>query len=197
VTVTQLPPRGVGGPGAKARILDTALRLFYDDGIRGVGVDRIIAEASVTKATFYKHYGSKDTLVLQYIRTAHERMRNELDRLAAEHGDARETVLAFMTATADEVRRPGFRGDPFLNAAAEFADPVHPVRQVVTAHRDWLTERLTGLLSDAGHPMPGDGADELVLARDGAMSGGYAGDAVAASTALGRAVDWVLDSPSS
>src|SRR5690606_36069197 len=92
----------------------------------------------------------------------------------------------------DEVGRQGFRGCPFINAAAEFPDPAHPVRQIVTAHREWYTELLAGLMRDAGHPRPGDAADDLMLARDGAMSGGYAGDPVAASAALVRAVDRVL-----
>ena len=59
-------------------------------------------------------------------------------------------------------------------------------------HRDWYTERLGDLLQEAGHPMAGDGADELMLARDGAMSGAYAGDAIAATAALQRVADRVL-----
>jgi hypothetical protein len=68
------------------------------------------------------------------------------------------------------------------------------VREIVTAHRDWYTGFLVELLHNLGHPMPGDGADELLLARDGAMSGGYAGDPIAASAALARVTNRVIDS---
>jgi hypothetical protein len=85
-----------------------------------------------------------------------------------------------------------FRGDAFLNAATEFFDPSHPVRVVVLRHREWLTGFLVELLQDLGHRMPGDAADELILARDGAMSGGYAGDPIAATAALLRVTDDVI-----
>ena len=79
-----------------------------------------------------------------------------------------------------------------LPAASEYPDHAHPVRVVVAEHRDWYTGVLTTLLADLGHRMPGDAADELMLAFDGARSGGYAGDPIAATAALGRVADSVL-----
>jgi AcrR family transcriptional regulator len=172
---SSVPPAPRSG-GAKVRILETANRLFYEEGIHSVGVDRLISEASVTKATFYKHYGSKDNLILAYVNTQHERVQQAFDALVADAGSASDAVRTWVTAVADEVNAPSFRGCAFLNAAAEY----------------WYTERLADLLQDAGHPLPGDGADELMLARDGAMSGAYAGDAIAATAALGRVAERVL-----
>lgn len=192
VVSPHLTAQRASGPGAKARILETVLELFYEEGIRSVGVDRIIAQAAVTKATFYKHYGSKDNLILQYIRARHEAMRDHLDGLIASADDPADAIRRLVRETATEIGRSGFRGCPFLNAAAEFSDPRHPVRQVITAHRDWLTDRLADLLADTGHRMPGDGADDLMLARDGALSGGNAGDPVAAAAALTRVAERVL-----
>lgn len=188
---SSVPPAPRSG-GAKGRILDTASRLFYEEGIRGVGVDRLISEASVTKATFYKHYGSKDNLILVYIRTQHERVQEAITDLVSSAGSPDAAVRSWVSAVSDEVNRAAFRGCAFLNAAAEYHDPRDPVREVVAMHRDWYTEQLADLLQAAGHPLPGDGADELMLARDGAMSGAYAGDAIAATAALGRVVDRVL-----
>jgi hypothetical protein len=91
-----------------------------------------------------------------------------------------------------EAARPGFRGCPFINAAAQFADPDHPVRIAVTAHRDWYARRIEGLMRDLGHPQPGDAADDLILARDGALSGGYVGDPIAAAAALRRSADRLI-----
>ncbi|MFJ3384096.1 MULTISPECIES: TetR/AcrR family transcriptional regulator [unclassified Curtobacterium] len=188
---SSLPPAPRPG-GAKVRILETATRLFYEEGIHSVGVDRLISEASVTKATFYKHYGSKDNLILAYVRAQHDHVQDRFERLIADADSPARAVRSWVTAVADEVHEPGFRGCPFLNAAAEYHDSRDPVREVVASHRDWYTERLADLLQEAGHPLPGDGADELMLARDGAMSGAYAGDAIAATAALGRVAERVL-----
>lgn len=177
---------------AKGRILDTANRLFYEDGIRNVGVDRIIASSSVTKATFYKHYRAKDNLIVDYITARHVATRHELDAIIARASGPAEAIDLHLAAIIDELSRPGFRGCAFINAAAEFPEPNHPVRQIVSAHREWYTDSLAALMRDLGHERPGDAADELVLARDGAMTGGYAGDPVAAAAALSRVAARVI-----
>ena len=191
MTVLVTPPVIQRAP-AKGRILDTADRLFYEDGIRNVGVDRIIAASSVTKATFYKHYRAKDNLIVEYIRGRHEQVRSNVEAMIEAAPSAEIALRRFVQAVVDEIDTPGFRGCPFINAAAEFPNSSHPVRMVVTAHREWYVETLTDLLKLINHPTPGDGADELLLARDGALSGGYAGDSIAATTALGRIADRVL-----
>ena len=191
VTVVEAPPTAQRAP-AKGRILETANELFYEDGIRNVGVDRIIAASAVTKATFYKHYRAKDNLIVEYITSRHERVRANLEAIITESPDARAALRGFVAAVLAEIASPGFRGCPFINAAAEFPDSDHPVRQVVTAHREWYVDTLAQLLKETGHPVPGDGADELLLARDGALAGGYAGDSVAASAALGRIANRVI-----
>lgn len=179
-------------PGARARVLTTADRLFYDEGIRVVGVDRLIAEASVTKATFYKHFGAKDTLVLEYLRVRHERAVAELEALVAEAAGGTATVTALVDALVAQLQSPRFRGSAFANAAAEFSDPTHPVRSAVAEHQEWLTDALVDLFKEAGHPMPGDAADDFLLALDGALVGAYCGDAIAASAALRRTAERLL-----
>jgi len=193
VSVTSPLPTIVRPPApAKIRILETAGNLFYEAGIHSVGVDRLISESAVTKATFYKHYGSKDRLIVEYITARHNNERTRLEALAADTGNAEAALRALVGAVSAEVASPGFRGCAFLNAAAEFPDPLHPVRTIIERHRDWYTEFLAGLLQELGHSMAGDAADELMLARDGAMSGGYAGDPIAATSALGRVADRVI-----
>lgn len=177
---------------AKARILETANELFYEDGIRNVGVDRIISASAVTKATFYKHYRAKDNLIVEYISNRHERVKANLGGLIERAPDAGTALREFVAAVSAEIASPGFRGCPFINAAAEFPDAEHPVRRVVLSHREWYVDTLAGLLRDLGHPTPGDGADELLLARDGALSGGYAGDSIAAIAALQRIAGRVI-----
>lgn len=178
---------------AKGRILATANDLFYEDGIRNVGVDRIISASSVTKATFYKHFRAKDNLIVEYVTARHHATRQNLTSIVERHADPAQAIREIVARIVDEIGRDGFRGCPFLNAAAEFPDPEHPVRQIVSTHRDWYTDLLATLMRGVGHPRPGDAADDLMLARDGAMTGGYAGDAIAAAAALNRAADRVLD----
>lgn len=183
---------------AKGRILETANMLFYEEGIRNVGVDRIISASTVTKATFYKHYRAKDNLIVEYMRARHDGVRTSVEASIADAPDAGSALRDFVGSIISEIDAPGFRGCPFINAAAEFPEAEHPVRKIVTAHREWCVETLADLLKQLGHPVPGDAADELLLARDGAMAGGYAGDSIAASAALGRIARRVLaEAPSS
>ncbi|MGA1812944.1 TetR/AcrR family transcriptional regulator [Frondihabitans sp. 4ASC-45] len=180
------------GPGAKQRVLTTSDRLFYDEGIRTVGVDRLISESSVTKATFYKHFGAKDNLVVDYIGRRHASAVAEVEAIAAREPDATGVIRGVIASITADIQRPEFRGCPFVNAAAEFANSSHPVRQVVLQHREWFTDTLVELFRDAGHPLSGDAADEFLLARDGAMVGGYAGDPIAATAALSRVAERLL-----
>jgi AcrR family transcriptional regulator len=187
------PPRRVVPPAAaKLRILATADRLFYEEGIRSVGIDRLISESEVTKATFYKHYGSKDRLIVAYVvgrdRSAQQSLGEIVERAAGPY----EALTGIVDAIVEDTQGPGFRGCAFINAAAEFGEAGHPVRLAVTEHREWFTELLAGLLQELGHPLPGDAADDLVLARDGAMTGSYAGDSIAAAAAFQRASGRIL-----
>jgi AcrR family transcriptional regulator len=179
-------------PGARARVLTTADRLFYDEGVRVVGVDRLIAESSVTKATFYKHFGAKDTLVLEYLAGRHDLEAAELAAHVEAHDGGRATLEAYLDAVVARVQTVSFRGSAFANAASEFSDPTHPVRVAIAEHREWLTGEMVSLFKAADHPLPGDAADDLVLALDGAQVGAYAGDAIAAAASLRRTAERLL-----
>ncbi|WP_308468385.1 TetR/AcrR family transcriptional regulator [Rathayibacter soli] len=177
---------------AKIKILQVADDLFYTEGIHTVGVDKIIAAAHVTKATFYKHYRSKDLLIVAYVtgrdRIAREFIASELESL----GDARAVLRSLARNIVMEATRVGFHGCPYINAAAQFSDPTHPVRVAVTAHRQWYRQTLIDLLTSMNHPNPAEGADDLLLARDGALSGGNVGDPVTAGAALLRVFERTL-----
>lgn len=187
------PPKRYTLAPAKQRILTTADRLFYDDGIRAVGIDRLIALSSVTKATFYKHYGSKDRLILEYIAYRHLQAAELLDATAQATDDPAQLLRDIARIQSRFIASTNFRGCPFLNAATEFSEASHPVRRAVGEHREWFHDILEKLLRMAGHPLPGDAADDLMLARDGAMAGAYTGDTIAATASLMRAYDAVLD----
>jgi AcrR family transcriptional regulator len=161
---------------ARARLLETATRLFYAEGVHTVGIDRIIAEAGVAKATFYHHFKSKDDLVVAYLTDEFERQRGVFGGV---EGTGAERLRATFTLLGDASCGPGFRGCPFLNAAAEFADPKHPVRAVVTEYRDYFRGLMRTELIEAGHGDPERTADYLLVIRDGMAVSGALGDASA------------------
>lgn len=188
----QRAPASGSSPWAKQRILETADRLFSDEGIHTVGIDRLISESGVTKATFYKHYGAKDTLIVEYVKYRHENVKSDIEPVLVKAADPEAAIRELFAMVERDIQRVGFRGCPFVNAAAEYPDPRHPVRAVVAAHRDWYTSTLAQLLKQLHHPLPGDAADDLMMIRDGAMSGAYAGDFVAVGAALARALARIM-----
>lgn len=167
-----------GSSAVRERILDAATQGFYSTGIRAVSADRLIADAAVSKVTFYRHFRSKDDLVEAYLArlAGIERVRIE-DQLNAHPDDPAAVLRWYATGVGIASCAPGFRGCPFINAAAEYADPAHPARVVVTAHRSWLRAQAVGLVRRIGAPAPERVADILMMLRDGAMVSGYLGGA--------------------
>jgi AcrR family transcriptional regulator len=172
----------------RERLLSTAAGIFYTEGIRTIGVERIIAAAGVTKATFYRHFPSKEDLVLAYLRSVDATIRQRLNSLAETTGPL-DLLRAVGGGIAEDLCRPGFRGCAFINAAAEYSDPAGPVRQLVDQHRAWFQQFLVAALTRAGHPDPERAADHYALMRDGAMVRGYLSDPTAAGEVLRRGVE--------
>jgi AcrR family transcriptional regulator len=170
---------------ARSRVLDTATRLFYAEGIHTVGIDRVIADAAVAKATFYHHFKSKEDLVLVYLATEYDRQRVLLEGVPGTGVERIETILAKL---AEVSAGPGFRGCPFLNAAAEFADPQHPVRRLVDDYRAWYRGLMRDILTEADRPDVERKADLLLLVRDGITVAGGLGDQAAVQAGVRTAL---------
>jgi AcrR family transcriptional regulator len=134
----------------RRRILETADRLFYQEGIRAVGIDRIIAEAAVAKMSLYNHFPSKDDLILAVLQHREENVL-EFFRLAMNRHakKAKSPLRAFFAALKDLFASPGFRGCPFQNAAVELADPNHAGTEFVRGHKQRFSDFLRGLVEDA------------------------------------------------
>lgn len=179
-------------PAAKSRILAAATARFSSDGIRAVGVDRLIQESSVTKATFYKHYGSKERLVLEYLSTSAVDALAKLDRILDDAASPRASLFALADAVHDAVNGPTFRGSLFVNAAAEYPDPRDPARIIIADQHEAISTRFTHVLQRLAHPLPGEAADELLMAYLGAQTWGYVGDPIGASNAFRRTVERLL-----
>jgi len=150
---------------ARRRILDTAHRLFAAEGIQAAGVDRIVAEAQVVKATFYRHFPAKDDLVCAYLAELSERQLAALRRLPAD--------AELPRALVEIVGGPPYRGSPFINAAAEYADPDHPVRRLISRHRRAFRELLVALPAVSARPDPRAVAGLYLVLCDGLVAGTY------------------------
>ncbi|GAA5064957.1 TetR/AcrR family transcriptional regulator [Nocardia callitridis] len=157
---------------ARSRLLSTATRLFYSEGLHSVGIDRIVAEAKVTRATLYRHFPSKDDLVVAYLSGADEAIRGQVEQARNSGRSAPDIVRAVGKSIADSIRSEGFRGCAFLNAAAEYPAPTHPVHQTVVNHRQWFLDTVTELLAKTGETAPEPAARHFVMLRDGAMAAG-------------------------
>lgn len=161
-------------PSARERLVEVASRLFYAEGIRAVGVDRVIAEAGVAKATLYAHFASKDELVAAYLARHSDRWAVAVEERVAPARSApvasTPVALAAFDVLAERAASPSYRGCPFINAAAEFPEP-GPVADQVTAHRQRVRETFSHLM---GEPVRDPGLLAMIVALyDGAMSAAY------------------------
>jgi len=160
-------------PTARQRLLDAAGLLFRRDGIRAIGIDTVLAEAGVCKASLYRAFPSKDELVAAFLSETDGRYWVWFDRLMARHpDDPRQQVRDLFQALAKFTTRPDFRGCPFVNTAVEFREPGHPGRTVAVAHKREMRRRLGDLCRRLGVDDPAGLAGRLQLLMEGAYSAG-------------------------
>ncbi|MCB0880799.1 MAG: TetR/AcrR family transcriptional regulator [Thermoleophilia bacterium] len=173
---------------ARERILHSARSLFAARGLRAVGVDTLIADSGVAKATFYKHFPAKDDLILAYLDAEDADLSSVFARAADSAAAPADRLAAVADALSGIASAPGYRGDAFLNAAVEMppGTRVHDrVLQQRAARRAWLA----GLAEEAGAPDPQALADDLTVLIDGALAPGVvaAGDPGPAARAAAQA----------
>ena len=157
---------------ARERILATADRLFYDEGIHAVGIQRIITESAVTRVTLYRHFPSKDDLISAYLEGRAQYDRDQIGGIIATYADDPRAAL---TELATALTRDDFaairRGCPFINASAEFTGS-HPARVHAREIRSWATDRIEELLRRLEHRDPRATAAQLMMVRTGAVVSG-------------------------
>lgn len=153
------------------RLLATATELFAVNGIRAVGIDRILAESGVAKASLYSSYGSKDGLVHAYLDALDFRDRTRWEGAVAEVTAPLDRVLAFFDLAAASAPVRNFRGCQYLNAVTEFPGDAVPMLAPVQAHRQWVFARIAENLAAAEIADPESAAARIQLIYDGALAG--------------------------
>jgi len=154
-------------PSPRERILLTAHDLFYRDGLRATGIDRIIAESGVAKLTFYRCFPSKDDLIRTFLDYRHERWMAWFVDALGRHGAVSGGGLAPLAPVlAEWFADPLFRGCAFINATAE-ASALPGVAQIVQNHKNEMRQVIAGLLPAAARQA--SLADAAALAVDGAI----------------------------
>ncbi|MCB5281840.1 TetR/AcrR family transcriptional regulator [Arthrobacter sp. AL08] len=178
-------PQALRAPAGQARerILATAFRLFYAHGLRAAGIDTIIAESGVAKATFYKYFPAKDDLILAYLEKVDGVWAGQLKAAAEAAGpDPAGQLVGLFDALASACRRDGYRGCAFINAAAESATGTR-VHERTVAHKEHIRAWIRDLAVQAGAPDPNQLARSLTLVLDGGLASGVLDADPAAATA--------------
>ena len=152
----------------KDPLFQTAARLFYQQGYRATGVDTIAAASGIGKMTLYRHFPSKDDLIIAYLHDSDALFWRGFEQITAVAPTAAGKLAAFFVSLGEYVVSPACYGCPFLNAAAEYPDPTHPAHQVAVAHKRAVRARFRELAAAAGAAQPDELAGGLVLLMDGA-----------------------------
>lgn len=150
-------------------LVDTALTLFCRDGFHATGVNRILADSGVAKMTLYKHFKSKDELILATLRRRDERFRNWFMRAVERRTDEPRGRLAAIFDALEEWFGGNFTGCMFINASAEFARDDHPIHAAAAEHKRLMLAYVRGLAEAAGADDPDALAYGLTLLAEGAI----------------------------
>jgi AcrR family transcriptional regulator len=156
--------------GVRERLLDAADRLFYREGVRAVGIDRLLAEADAAKASLYQHFGCKDQLVASYLERKTVDARAHIEAYLAETPPS-QRALKFFDWVVEWAESKDFRGCPLQHTVVELPDAAHPARAIVDGQREWFTARFLEWTTAAGVPDAKAMARALVVLFDGAVAG--------------------------
>lgn len=162
-------------PGPRQRLLASATNLFTTEGIRVIGIDRILREADVAKASLYSLFGSKDKLVIACLQQLDEAWQQSWHELADERENPEDKILAFFDLCIAEEPGKNYRGSHFQNAASEYPRPENDgergIREACLAHRRWCRDTMADLLTKkygyASHTI----ANQLMIFIDGGLAG--------------------------
>ena len=162
-------------PSPRQRLLKAATRLFTPEGIRVIGIDRILREADVAKASLYSLFGSKDNLVIACLEQLDEQWRSSWHELADQREKPQDKILAFFDICISEEPGKNYRGSHFQNAASEYPRPENDgergIRQAALEHRRWCRDTMAELLTKKYGYASRTIAEQIMVFLDGGLAG--------------------------
>lgn len=156
---------------ARDRLIDTAIALFSRHGFHATGVDRIVAVARVAKKTLYAHFPSKEDLILAALSRKRAAFADKfLPAVLATSGDPRERLLSLFELAKSWFSDPDFYGCIFVNAAAEYSEPGHPINACAREFKTLLRGFARDQAQAGGAADPETLADQIALLFEGATT---------------------------
>ncbi|RQS14626.1 TetR/AcrR family transcriptional regulator [Burkholderia sp. Bp9002] len=160
-----------GEPSARERLVETAIELFYQHGIRAIGIDAVLERSGVSKSSLYRTFASKDELIAAFADEQNRRFWVWWDAIVAAHvGRPREQIDALFAGVAGLISSPQFRGCPFVNLATEFPDREHPGTAIACANKTEVRSRLHALCRELAAGDPVRLGNQLSLLMEGAYA---------------------------
>jgi AcrR family transcriptional regulator len=179
----------------KEKLFQTAARLFYQHGYRAIGVDTIAAESDIGKMTLYRHYPSKDDLIVAFLRESDKEFWEYFEQSTKDAPTARGKLLAFFKALQSYAVSPACYGCPFINVATEYPEEDYAGHQVALENKQSVRARFTQLAQEAGARQPEVLANALLLLMDGAYMAARMHGASPSNPAadVAEAAQWIID----
>ena len=172
------------------KILETASKLFYKQGVRAVGVDLVVEKAGVAKTSLYRHFGTKDDLVAAFLEREDQAFWSQWDRVSEQHADdAKAELDAHLDWIGERVGQLNYRGCPQINVAAEFPEAGHPARKVAEAHKREMRRRLRLIAERLNIASPDELAGQVSVLINGAFVSTQIFEPREATPLLRRAAD--------
>ena len=189
-------------PGPRQRLLASATNLFTTQGIRVIGIDRILRDADVAKASLYSLFGSKDNLVVAYLQQLDQKWRDDWKELADQREKPEDRIIAFFDLCIRDEPGNNFRGSHFQNAASEYprpeTDSEQRIRDAAMEYRRWCRDTMAELLTEKFGYASTTLADQLMVFLDGGLAGAkMSRNTVPLETARGLAKQLLLTAPMS
>jgi AcrR family transcriptional regulator len=158
-----------GEPSARERLIETAIELFYQEGIRAIGIDTLVARSGLSKSSLYRTFASKEEVIAAFAEEQNRRFWGWWDETITRHaGSPRRQIEALFEGIAAQIANPRFRGCPFINLATEFPDRQHPGTAIACTNKMEVRRRLRLLARALNVHDPRRLSDQLALLIDGA-----------------------------
>jgi len=157
-------------PTKRDELVQKALKAFYRNGFHATGMDKLVEDTGISKTSMYKHFRTKEDLILAVLRLRDEQFRNWLYRRIEELADTpKEQLIAMFDALEEWFAEPGYKGCMFIKASSEYQEASHPIHKQAADHKRLLERHMSDLAKNAGLDDPNAIARQLLLLKEGAI----------------------------